>query len=64
MAKDEIAIERLSDAYDKRMSAYGFGAVMYDDTDYRRWPGNGARLLIPGVTDAWGNLTDGGDSGE
>lgn len=50
---DEIMIERLSAARDREMSLRSLGG-MYDPVDYRKTD-KSTKLLIPGVTDAFGN---------
>lgn len=58
---DELAIEALSNAYDREMSARGPFGGMYDTTDYRTGQ-DGGRILIPGKTDRWGEPIEGGNT--
>lgn len=54
MMNDEIRIERLSVANDRWWSEHSLGG-MYDTTYYPDPYAGKPKMLIPGVTDAFGN---------
>lgn len=58
---DAIRIDQLSAANDLQMGMNSLGG-MYDPADYRTEQGQPRKMLIPGVTDLWGEPLKGCDN--